>query len=348
LVRDSDPASSPSLRSSMQGSMQGDIDRSVVLSEKLQQSKKKNTELKSQITELQSQLAQMTQRVQQLHAMHAKSSAELVEQTKHACESAAARLAEEAEQKAKHDLTLARQSASDAMEAERSFTTSLVRKVETIQQLFPDQYATQTDSLSASTRTASTLPRNVLHSFFESTRQALHDAHHIREQLAEAKEELRLVRLRTPLDESHRFAVQRHAEKIAERISRVQKDLLIPQVGADGNRGALIQQRDTIIATVDNIEKRMHTARTLKQAEVEAQEQANKVQARSMSAPKRLTPGRKQTNGLHSLRSPTRTATSTHTPSPNKSGGTEEEQLDQLSGVVERTVPLGSNTRAVE
>jgi len=130
VSRDSDPSLSSS-------SFHIDGGRAAILSEKLQQAEQQHAEQRSQIASLEAQLAQMTQRVHQLQQLHASSAAELVEQTKHACEAAAARQTDEAAQQHQHDLSNARQSAAAALEQERTFTASLLRKVETMVQLFP-------------------------------------------------------------------------------------------------------------------------------------------------------------------------------------------------------------------
>ncbi len=323
--------------------MQGDAERSALLAEKLQQSKRKNAELRTQITALESQLQQMTQRVQQLHSMHANSAAELVAQTKHACEAAAARLSEEAEQRAKHDLSVARQAAADALEAERSFTTSLVRKVETMQQLFPEEFAQteQTDTFSNSARASSTLPRNVLQSFFESTRHALHGARHTREQLAEMREELRVLRLRAPLEEAHRFSLQRHIAQMADRVARVQSDLSLPAEGeSTAARGALIQQRDDIIAQVNKLQQRIQTARAQRQ---EAQEHTGKLDASSRGP---SSPAARKAASQHSF-SPTRSSQPAFLASSlDESGVADDERRDQVPALPSREALVA--TRALD
>jgi hypothetical protein len=253
----------------MQGSMQGDSERSALLAEKLQQQKRKNAELKAQVSALEVQITQMTQRVQQLHALHASSSAELVAQTKHACEAAASRLAQEAEARYKHDAAVTRQAASEALDAERAFHISLVRKVETLQQLFPELLqptSADTDTtLSSSHSGASLLPRSTLNAFFESTRHALHFARQTREELSEARDEVRLLRLRAPLEEAQRFAVQRHVAQMSERITTLQAELL-PHADGETRTSGLLRQRDEIIAQVSAVERRIQAARTAKQA----------------------------------------------------------------------------------
>lgn len=243
--------------------MNGDNERAVVLSEKLQQSKRKNAELRVQLASLESQLSQMTLRVQQLHSMHATSAADLVAQTKHAVEAAAARQAQEAEARFKHEASVARQVATEALDTERAFRHDMVRKVHTIEQMFPEEYAEsrqQQQQNSGASQSASlddvqspSESQSRLSAFFEATRRALHSAHQLRREVLEAQTESRSLRARAPIDAELQYAVDKAGKNVAAKVVDLQEELL----GSGERRSAFLLQRDDIIARVDDIEARM-------------------------------------------------------------------------------------------
>jgi len=271
VLRDDDPSGTLSLRSSLHASTNGgDSERAALLSEKLQHSKRKNAELRTQLASLESELAQMTMRVQQLHGLHASSSADLVAQTKHACEAAAARQAAEAEARHKHEASVARQVAAEALDAERAFRNDVGRRVRTVEEMFPEAYADsrqqQFGAAAAATaaHTSSDHPHQSLSAsqshfsaFLESTRRALHSSQQLQREVREAQAESRSLRARAPIDAEFQYGVTKAAQQMGAKVVELQEQML----GSGERRSASLGQRDDILARVDDIEAWMQQQR---------------------------------------------------------------------------------------